>query len=326
MKLHKTAWKLTLLGVLLLFLCGTLALVGAAGPPVEAAPAAGLTVQEGEYAGGDMCFVCHDIEEAFQKNPHYNGWEDESLPWSERGCETCHGPGQAHIDGGGDASLIFRYTEASAQEISDNCLDCHLGQTEKVSNFLRNEHGLNNVACTECHSIHTPQVKQALLAARTPALCYDCHGEVRGQFNRPFHHKVHEGLMSCSDCHDQHGGYTGFSSGLVANIRQMGSSTGNWAACFECHPDKQGPFVFEHQPVRVDGCGSCHYPHGSANPRLLIRSDQRILCLECHTGDLEVPGPTAPGFHNLTQPGWQSCTTCHTEIHGSNLSPVFFVD
>ncbi|HKZ52382.1 MAG TPA: DmsE family decaheme c-type cytochrome [Candidatus Acidoferrales bacterium] len=293
----------------------------AKGPPAVAPPA-----QAGEYAGGDQCLACHDIEEAFKKNPHYKSWADESLPWSERGCETCHGPGQAHIDGGGDTTQIFRFTQASAAEISDQCLDCHLKQTEAMSNFLRNEHGLNSVACTECHSVHKSHTAQFLLKARQPALCYDCHNEVRGQFNRPFHHKVNEGLIKCTDCHDQHGGYTSFTSGLVANIRQMRGSTGNWEACFECHADKQGPFVFEHQPVRIDGCGSCHFPHGSSNPRLLIRSEVRALCLECHTAVGGDPGPEAPSFHDQRRPWYQNCTTCHLDIHGSNQSPVFFVD
>ena len=32
------------------------------------------------------------------------------------------------------------------------------------------------------------------------------------------------------------------------------------------------------------GCGSCHVPHGTANPRLLKRPVVFTLCLECHNG------------------------------------------
>src|SRR4030066_158924 len=51
----------------------------------------------------------------------------------------------------------------------DACFACHLKSTEDVSNFLRNEHGLNSVACTNCHSVHANR-SEPLLKARTPAL------------------------------------------------------------------------------------------------------------------------------------------------------------
>ena len=189
---QKDGWKVAVLGIFLAAFASGFALLAKAPP-----------AQQKNYVGGDTCLACHDIEEAFAKNPHYKSWKDESLPWDKRGCETCHGPGEAHVDGGGDVAQIFRFTEASPQDISETCLDCHLKQNETLVNFLRNEHGLNTVACTECHTVHTPQKMEGLLKARTPALCYDCHNEVRSQFNRPFRHKVNEGLMDCADCHNR---------------------------------------------------------------------------------------------------------------------------
>jgi len=58
----------------------------------------------------------------------------------------------------------------------------------------------------------------------------------------------------------------------------------NEEACLKCHSDKRGPFVYEHAPVRVDGCETCHMPHGSTNSRLLRRPVVFTLCLECHNG------------------------------------------
>ncbi len=298
------------------------AAVGTARPAADKAPkqkAAYQSVRPHEqakpedYVGGEACFACHQIEEAFKKNPHYKTWDDTSKPAGERGCESCHGPGKAHIEGGGDITKIFNYKKVTPQESTNACLDCHLKQSER-SNFLAGEHGLNSVACTQCHSVHTPHVQEALLKARTPALCYDCHGEVRPQFNKPFHHKVHEGLINCTDCHNQHGGF---------NTRQTRNSTGTDVVCFKCHADKQGPFVFEHAPVKLEGCVLCHQPHGSVNPRMLKRAQVNQICLECHTetaGIPEVPGTP----HSLTSARRVSCTTCHVNIHGSNLSPVFF--
>ena len=319
----RIGWKPALLTFLVVTFSSAVASVEAEPPPnpidepVEPPAMLVPAIPQDELADGTTCFACHEIESDFMRNPHARTWDDTDKDWSEKGCQTCHGPAQAHIDGGGDVEQVFRFGEASAQEISDRCLDCHLKQDKSQVNFLRNEHGLNSVGCTSCHTVHKPKVEEKLLRGNSPALCYDCHNEVRAQFNKPFRHKIHEGFMDCSSCHNQHGGFS---------RRQLTTSMGNYAPCLDCHSDKQGPFVFEHAPVRVEGCSVCHEPHGSSNPRLLKRAEQRFLCLDCHSDTVGVPGPATPDFHNLVSAGWQNCTTCHTEIHGSNLSPVFFVD
>jgi predicted CXXCH cytochrome family protein len=78
--------------------------------------------------------------------------------------------------------------------------------------------------------------------------------------------------------------------------------------------------------VRLEGCSSCHEPHGSSNPRMLIRHEVRLVCLECHAN---LPSPSAkqgnlgsvPGaFHDLTSPLYQNCTVCHVKVHGSYVN------
>jgi len=273
------------------------------------------TVDLSNYVGGDQCALCHaDVQEVFQKNPHYKTWNDTELDWSQRGCEACHGPGREHIEAGGDATLIFNFKNISPQEASDRCLSCHLGQ-ENQANFLRSDHGANAVSCLECHSVHNPKVRSPLLVADQPALCYTCHAEVKPEFNKPFHHKIHEGLMDCSDCHNQHGGF---------NASQLRDATGNDYACYTCHADKQGPFVFEHVPIKVEGCQLCHSPHGSNYPRMLKRPEVHLLCLDCHSDTVGVLGPRTPSFHNMGVASYRQCTICHVNIHGSNLNHLFF--
>jgi predicted CXXCH cytochrome family protein len=78
----------------------------------------------------------------------------------------------------------------------------------------------------------------------------------------------------------------------------------------------------------VEGCETCHNPHGSTNSRLLRRPVVFTLCLECHTGAGQFGtrnnGETRQSAtHNLLDPRFQKCTTCHVRIHGSNGDPFF---
>jgi DmsE family decaheme c-type cytochrome len=146
-------------------------------------------------------------------------------------------------------------------------------------------------------------------------LCLSCHNETKSQFTQPFHHKVLEGAMKCSDCHNPHGGF---------ELKQARLAVGADAACIKCHSDKQGPFVFEHAPLKVEGCAICHSPHGSSNPRLLKRNNVNQLCLECHSNAHEIGAPNTPSFHNQATARFQNCTTCHAKIHGSNSHNLYF--
>ena len=154
-----------------------------------------------------------------------------------------------------------------------------------------------------------------LLKLGEPQLCMSCHSEVKPDFNKPFHHKVLEGAMKCSDCHNPHGGF---------ELKQTRLATGGDAACIKCHADKQGPFTYEHAPLKTEGCAICHTPHGSSNPRLLKFSAVNQLCLTCHSVDHGVgAGEPAGPTHNQNAQ-YASCTNCHVKIHGSRTSPVFF--
>jgi predicted CXXCH cytochrome family protein len=75
-----------------------------------------------------------------------------------------------------------------------------------------------------------------MLKAGEPQLCMSCHSEVKPDFTKPFHHKVLEGVMKCSDCHNPHGGF---------ELKQTRLAVGADAACIKCHADKQGPFTYE---------------------------------------------------------------------------------
>lgn len=300
----------------LLFVTGS-SLLYASGTPKQQSAVATKTAapNPADFVGSDTCMTCHeDVVKKFAGNPH----NKIALEHKQSGvtCEGCHGPGKAHVDGGGDVTKIFRFTKASAKQIDENCLGCHQG---KHANFERSAHGEANVSCTSCHSIHASEMgKPQLLKTSQPKLCYSCHTDVKSQFSMPFHHKVEEGLMNCSDCHDPHGTF---------QPKQLKTTADQNAICTKCHTETAGPFVYEHPVVKTEGCSSCHSPHGSPNPRLLNVSNVNTLCLQCHsvTNTSAFPravAPTGPVHSQAAQ--YQACTVCHTQVHGSNTSSVYF--
>ncbi len=308
-------WLLTLAAVSIWFFIVEAALPGEASP-VFAAPSQETvqTADSSQYVGAEVCQACHaDIFSDFEKTPHWKTTLDTRRGPAWQGCEGCHGPGGEHVAGGGDPSRIFNFQNVSARESSTRCLTCHEYGQEHV-NFERSQHSTNDVSCIDCHSPHFAQEQQFLLSEEQPALCYSCHLETTAEFRKPFRHRVNEQLIQCTDCHNQHGGFL---------TKQLRATSSQDVVCFQCHVEKAGPFVFEHQPVKTEGCVACHTPHGSSNPRLLKRSQINLLCLECHTLTVDSPVPGIPGFHNQAVK-YQACTVCHTNIHGSNFSDVFF--
>jgi DmsE family decaheme c-type cytochrome len=267
-----------------------------------------------DYVGSEVCKTCHeDMYNQWEKTPHWKTTLDSKDGPSHQGCESCHGPGSAHVAGGGDITKIFRFENASTKEINDRCLTCHAGGTQHM-NAINSEHSKNDVSCTSCHSPHHAKEPEFLLVKPQPELCYTCHLQEKAQFDMPFHHRVNEGLIQCSDCHNVHG---------TVKPKQVRTSSTQDAVCFKCHIDKQGPFVFEHAPVKVEGCQSCHLTHGGPNPHMLKLSNVNLLCLQCHTTSTFSSAPGAPSFHNQAS-FFQACTLCHSQIHGSNFDETFF--
>jgi predicted CXXCH cytochrome family protein len=303
--------------------------------PASAAPPA-------DFVGSDACRSCHRPEFVqFNKTSHSKLKTANAS--AVMTCESCHGPGRAHVEGqqaarGDEAKtlaankLIFAF-RANPRENAERCLGCHTSSKQQDS-FPHSSHMAAGVSCANCHASHlvdevkdqsrgdvqlpqphffqVPQraeevrwLENSLMKSTQPELCYTCHLTVKSQFAQPVHHRVPEGLMKCTDCHNTHG--TLNPSSLVKATTET---------CTQCHVEKRGPFVYEHPAAKVEGCTACHTPHGSANRMLLVRREGRQLCLQCHTG-----------FHLLTQAphgrlGFQTsgeCTRCHVSIHGSNF-------
>ena len=268
------------------------------------------------YAGSEACGTCHeDISIAFRKSPHQQVNVNKKRGWEGRACEACHGPAQKHTESA-STDDIRNPAKLTAEAAAKACLTCHLNQPTHAGR-LESSHAKHQVSCTTCHKVHADGGSRLVVrkTAGVNQLCATCHVSAWAQFQKPMHHKVPEGAMSCVDCHNPHG------STRPAMTKAFAS---NEPGCFRCHGDKRGPFPFEHAPMRFESCATCHEPHGSANPRMLVRQEVRFVCLECHanlpavkTG--AVSGVVPPAFHDLRSPRYQNCTVCHQKIHGSHV-------
>jgi predicted CXXCH cytochrome family protein len=228
------------------------------------------------YIGSKECETCHDeIYRGFQTADHAR-LITQGPNALNAGCESCHGPASLHADSGGDVKPPYSFTSGRPQE---------------------NGWG----------------AREAVLPARTTqSVCFDCHMDVRGQFNLPSHHPVPEGEMSCTVCHPPHKGraHTGGSTALL----------GADAGCLQCHPAQRGPYVFEHEAMR-EGCTTCHTPHGSVNDKLLAVRDSN-LCLKCHVQQLRGGNILIGGSDHTIRLQQGTCWSagCHEAVHGSRVS------
>lgn len=236
-------------------------------------------------------------------------------------CTNCHGESEKHLShkGSGKPPLTDRdfrkKTTTPAAVRNDACISCHQGGKQMF--WSVSSHAARDVACSDCHKVHSGSDKVRDKKTQTE-VCFSCHKQQRAEMSKPSRHPVAEGKMSCSDCHSPHG-----SPGQKQLVRGSVNET-----CYTCHMEKRGPFINNHQPVSED-CSICHQPHGTTVANLL-KSRPPFLCQECHEG-AQHPSNSAPaGIPIATATGRgvtgrgqnasvaRGCVNCHTNIHGSN--------
>jgi len=263
------------------------------------------------YIGSETCKACHsDRYESYLKSVHAQKVIPGS-PANKNGCESCHGPGATHVQkGGGKGTGIFAFIrQTDPNEKSSKCLACHQ-ESRSVSFWNMSRHKANDISCDRCHSVHSGMKKN--LKAQEPMLCDTCHLDIRAQQNKQSHHPLKEGLMKCTQCHDQHGGFG----------RKMVKADSVNELCYSCHAEKRGPFMWEHPPVE-ENCLTCHVPHGSNHAKLL-NSKPPLLCQKCHDASRH-PGSIYTSFETFRGTATsgknrmfaRACLNCHSNVHGS---------
>jgi DmsE family decaheme c-type cytochrome len=261
-----------------------------------------------------ICANCHENQHASTAMTAHGAKNDASGSM----CMACHGDASAHV---ADPMKVKPQNKLGKNvppaEKSAVCMTCHAGNRH-LSFWEAGKHYRNDVACSNCHSIHVA-AKEPRVAPFTTSIrenesdmCGSCHQQIRAATLKPSHHPIVEGKVECSDCHNPHGALT------HAMVKQETINQ----QCYSCHTEKRGPYVFSHPPVD-ENCISCHNPHGSSHT-FLLNEKVPNLCQDCHDWSRH-PGTFYSGQH-----GWppntatstrfvaRSCLNCHNSVHGSN--------
>ena len=179
------------------------------------------------------------------------------------------------------------------------------------------------IACVDCHTVHAAEDPVEVKKTQ-PEVCFACHAEQRADSFKYSHHPIREGKVDCSDCHAPMG------SAGPHLLKEFSVNE----TCYNCHADKRGPMLWEHQPVRED-CTNCHTPHGATEARLM-KENMGFMCSSCHSGSGDAfsgarfgGAGSVPGhgrFYEAELANQRTCLNCHSQIHGSNsANGAFFL-
>lgn len=208
------------------------------------------------------------------------------------GCESCHGPGSAHVLGGGDPSKIVNPEDLDTAEANEVCGQCHLrpksvpsglfgfpfNETEQRQWIPGRGEDLNDFGTDQGgywpDGIHSKQHHQQWLDFNRSAhpnnpfeqlRCWDCHEPHENTTNE---HQIvvsreDDGVVMatsndndtlCLSCHATHGDFKNITKEMVADYDENVGAIGATIAAHSHHP---------YAPDRTLGlsrCSKCHMP------------------------------------------------------------------
>ncbi len=245
-----------------------------------------------------MCAECHSTN--LQKN--YSANDDSyATTWSEIdvACESCHGPGSAHIarakdgddDSGSGLVLSLDDHHSAVWQMNDETGIAALSELPMQA-LIQPE------SCGRCHSRRGAisldyEYGRPLLDTHMPALLepglYHADGQILDEvyvYGSFLQSKMYRAGVTCSDCHDPHGLELKV-GGEVSNV------------CSQCH----APAKF---------ASSDHHSHSSGE----------VQCVDCHmtSKNYMVVDPRRDQSFRVPWPdlsdeigGPNACITCHSE-------------
>ena len=271
--------------------------------------AALIKTHNGQPFATANCISCHDPHQSnspklAQKFPHAVFSDKDS-------CATCHAEakdGKVVLTQADSKALCLTCHEEQAKKIetakvqhpgaAGDCIDCHNPHASKTAGLPKTD-GVN--ICLSCHADQAEQHKKKFL--HQPAFeqgCATCHEPHGGDNPKLLRAKNVNSL--CMECHgpdaqpaqpaqlkEAHlvtifAGQVRLPENYFAKVPRLPIKYGLG------HPVDKHPVVNQMDPSDVNkvrteiGCASCHQPHSSSQPNLLVRDEAANLafCASCH--------------------------------------------
>ena len=226
-----------------------------------------------------LCLTCHDdkaklIETAKVQHPGAQGE-----------CIACHNP---HA---GKAQGFLQPDPVRA------CLACHSDQADQMKKAHLHQPAFQQ-GCATCHEPHGGENNHLLRAASTNKLCLECHGPDSKPQKLESEH-----LVTIFD------GKVKLPEYYLNRVTVLPIKYGRG------HPIENHPTSDVMDPSNLNkvlksvNCLSCHQPHSSAQPDLLVKdqANNMAFCVTCHTNLVDQGAPdqapaAKPGAPQTTQP------------------------
>jgi len=266
-----------------------------------------IKAHQGQPFGTANCVQCHDPHQS--REPHLMQTFTHS-PFDSGSCDTCHAPAK-------DGKVVLTQSDSKAL-----CVTCHSDKAEQIDKAKVPHPGAQG-DCTACHNPHAGKTPGVIQPDPVNA-CLACHSDQADQFKKAhLHQPAYE--LGCATCHEPHGGDNDHllrAKGNALCLECHGpdsqpkklEDTHQWAIFngsvklpedyfkttklvvlplqygrghpVDGHPvsDVMDPTDVTKVKTKLD-CLTCHQPHASAQPDLLVKDQANNLafCVTCHS-------------------------------------------
>ncbi len=239
----------------------------------------------------DFCFECHTVSDAGNDIDTPAGWNAvQDAAYHDVQCESCHGPGNEHVQDPGASQPIASL--AVADDLTTGCAECHSGTHHPFAEeWLQSGHSMviesaaGNASCQGCHQ------GQGILAAWGVDATYV---EEDGSEHLP---------VTCGICHDPHGSPYEHQLRFPVNTRDP-----ELHLCARCHDRRSVPSATSshglepHSPETALLLGEAGWfpPGADIDPGQIIASHgsdgNPKLCATCHVSRLAVTDAVTGAF------------------------------